>query len=222
MAGTEVALRQPPEAPGPVRLRRRRRTREDVLMLIREAARELFAQRGYASTTTREIARVADVSETLVFRYFRDKASLFDEVVTAPFQQLMNDFVARHPDPTAGGYRHTVARQFTRRVYETFEANEPIFRALLSGPAAEGGAPTLKGLDRFFEQSVDQVERRYAKAGEAPPFDLRIAVRLGLGMIAASVLMRGSLFPDGPPPREALIDALEGIVERSLGGPALD
>lgn len=207
-----------PSAP---RSRRRRRTRDDVLALIREAARELFARRGYAATTTREIARAADVSETLVFRYFSDKATLFDEVVTAPFGQLMDDFVARYPDPTAEGHRQIVARQMTRQVYELFDANQTIFMALMSGPI-DGGSPTLRGLDRFFAQSVDQVSRRYAKAGISPPFDLSIAVRLGLGMIAASVLMCRTLFPDGPPAREPLINALEGIIEQALSGPVLN
>ena len=203
--------------------RRRRRTREDVLALIRESARELFAQRGYAATTTREIARLADVSETLLFRHFSDKATLFGEVVTAPFQQLMDDFAARFPEPT-GHEREVGSRAFTRRVHEMFEANEPMLRALLSGPAdiSDEGTPTLRGMDRFFEQAAEQVERRYAQAGLPPPFDLGIGVRLGLGMIAASVLFRHSLFPDGPPPRTRLVEAIEGIVEGALGGPQLD
>ena len=48
-------------APEP-RTRRRRRTREDVVERIRAAARELFAERGYSFATTKEIARLADVS----------------------------------------------------------------------------------------------------------------------------------------------------------------
>ncbi|MET0246420.1 MAG: TetR/AcrR family transcriptional regulator [Sphingomonas sp.] len=208
-------------SPDPRQRRRRRRTRDDLIALIREAARDLFAQRGYAATTTREIARMADVSETLVFRYFTDKSTLFDEVVTAPFGRMMDDFITKNPDPTTEGYRTTVVRQFTRQVYEFFEANQPLFQAIMSGPV-EGGAPSLKGLDRFFTMAARHVERRYEKAGETPPFDLRIAVRVGLGMIAASVLMHGSLFPDAAPEREALIDTLEGMVELALSGPALD
>lgn len=207
------------------RVRRRRRTREDVIQRIRDAACHLFAERGYAATTTKEIARLADVSETLVFRHFTDKAGLFGEVVTAPFQALMDDFLQRNPDPTSGADRGEAMRSFTRQVYELFERNEGVFRALLSGPAGTdqaGETPTLRGLDRFFDQSVDQVQRRYEKTGEPAPFDLRVGVRLGLGMIAASVLMRDTLFPDGPPDRAAVIGALEHVVEHALAGPMLD
>ncbi|MBW8755882.1 MAG: TetR/AcrR family transcriptional regulator, partial [Sphingomonadales bacterium] len=116
------------------RQRRRRRTREDILQRIREAARKLFADRGYGSTTTREIAQLADVSETLVFRYYRDKATLFNEVVTEPFQQLMDAFVRRHPDSSMDGTVDADTRRFTRQVFELFEENAEMFRALLSGP----------------------------------------------------------------------------------------
>lgn len=202
--------------------RRRRRTREDVTRRISEAAQQLFSERGYDAATTREIARLADVSETLVFRYFGDKATLFDEVVIAPFQRLMDASIARHPDPTADFDREAETRRFTRQVFELFEGNEAIFRAMLAGPSAGDSAPGLRGLAPFFEQSVDQVKQRYASAGLAPPFDLSIGVRVGFGMIAASVLLRDALFPDSPPDREALIDVLEKLVAHSLMGPATD
>lgn len=188
---------------------------------MRDAARQLFAERGYGSTTTREIARVADVSETLLFRYYTDKSRLFNEVVTEPFQALMDEFVQRHPDASADGTVDADTRRFTRQVYELFEQNADMFRALVAGapPSTEGGRPGLAGLTVFFDQAVDQVQRRYEAAGLTPPFDLRIAVRLGFGMIASSVLLRDSLFPDWSPDREAMIHALEHLVAHSLTGP---
>lgn len=210
---------------GAPRARRRRRTREDVTQRIQDAARQLFADRGYGSTTTREIARLADVSETLLFRYYGDKATLFQEVVIAPFHQLMAAFVALHPDPTASFARRAETRRFTRMVYELFENNEEMFRALLTGPPIREGdeaAPGLRGLAPFFDQSVDQVQRRYAAAGMEPPFDLNIGVRLGFGMIASSVILRDALFADDRPDREAVVGVLEQLIAHSLTGPAID
>lgn len=185
----------------------------------------MFAERGYVSTTTREIAQLADVSETLLFRYYGDKATLFGEVVIAPFNQLMAEFVKAHPDATADVEREADTRRFTRRVYELFEANEEMFRALLTGPALpsdENPAPGLRGLGPFFDQSVDQVRKLYAAARMEPPFDLDVGVRLGFGMIAASVILRDALFPENPPSREALIGVLEHLVAKTLAGPTLD
>lgn len=164
------------------------------------------------------------MSETLLFRYHGDKATLYNEVVTEPFARLMDDFVRRNPDPTAPGFSEAVSRPLTRQVYEVFEENSAMFRALFTGqhPAGGDSAPSFKGLAHFFEQSVDQVSRRYESAGQTPTFDLDIGVRLGLGMICASVLLRDALFPDAVPDREALIRALEDIIQTSLGGPAPD
>jgi len=203
--------------------RRRRRTREDVEKRIVDAARQLFTERGYGATTTKEIARLADVSETLLFRYHGDKAALFDAVVIQPFQQLMDAFVDQFPDPTAAGAREA-SKTFTRQVYELFETNEGLFRALLTEriPSSEDAPRPLAGLDPFFRAAVVQVEQRYRAAGIAPPLDLAIGVRLGMGMIASSVLLRDHLFPDGRPDRSAIIRALEHIVFQSLSGPDPD
>ena len=192
-----------------------------MVQRLEAAAHDLFAGRGFAATTTREIARLAGVSETLLFRYYGDKAGLFDAVVTAPFKRLMDDFVQRHPGPAADDDRATDMRRFTRQVYELFEANETMFRALLNGPAGDGigSKPSLAGLIPFFDEAVNQVARQYSAAGQIPPIDLTVGVRLGMGMIASSVLMREMLFFDHTPGREAVITALAYTVEHALSGP---
>ena len=44
---------------------------------ILQAAGQLFARQGYYATTTREIARLAEVSENTLFRHFENKEDLF-------------------------------------------------------------------------------------------------------------------------------------------------
>nr|WP_225955472.1 TetR/AcrR family transcriptional regulator [Kibdelosporangium phytohabitans] len=46
-----------------------------------DAARDLFAERGYDRTTVRDIARQAGVNQALLFRYFGSKEALFAAVV---------------------------------------------------------------------------------------------------------------------------------------------
>ncbi|ONI76994.1 TetR family transcriptional regulator [Actinosynnema sp. ALI-1.44] len=46
-----------------------------------DAARDLFAERGYDRTTVRDIARRAGVNQALLFRYFGSKEALFAAVV---------------------------------------------------------------------------------------------------------------------------------------------
>ena len=73
------------EAP---RLNRRQaakvRTRQKVL----DAARQLFAERGYEPATIRDIAKGAGMSTGAVFANFQDKAELFEAVLTADLVKL--------------------------------------------------------------------------------------------------------------------------------------
>src|SRR5258706_2276068 len=48
---------------------------------IVEFATPLFARRGFAGTTTKEIAEAAGVSEALLFRHFPTKAALYEEIL---------------------------------------------------------------------------------------------------------------------------------------------
>jgi AcrR family transcriptional regulator len=61
-------------------LRPRARTRdpEQKRALLIQTARELFARRGYAETTTADVARRAGVSEGIVFHHFGSKAGLLE------------------------------------------------------------------------------------------------------------------------------------------------
>src|SRR5476649_374982 len=45
------------------------------------AAMPLFARKGFAGTTTKEIAEAAHVSEALVFKHFPSKAALYEEIL---------------------------------------------------------------------------------------------------------------------------------------------
>ncbi|MDB5410415.1 MAG: TetR family transcriptional regulator [Rhodospirillales bacterium] len=45
------------------------------------AAVPLFARKGFAGTTTKEIAEAATVSEALVFKHFPSKAALYEEIL---------------------------------------------------------------------------------------------------------------------------------------------
>jgi AcrR family transcriptional regulator len=60
------------------------RTRQKVL----EAARRLFAERGYEPATIRDIARGAGMSTGAVFANFQDKAELFEAVLSEDMLRL--------------------------------------------------------------------------------------------------------------------------------------
>lgn len=54
---------------------------DDRRRAIVDAAVPLFARKGFAGTTTREVAAAAGVSEALLFRHFPSKQSLYREIL---------------------------------------------------------------------------------------------------------------------------------------------
>src|SRR5580658_6812524 len=69
-----------------------RRPRGTPRRLLLDAARDLFARQDYRSTTTREIAESAGVTEHLLFRHFGSKAALFREALVLPFTSFVDAF----------------------------------------------------------------------------------------------------------------------------------
>lgn len=72
---------QPLEELGEVRGNRRLQSKLRTRRKVMEAARRLFALRGYDAATVREIAREAGMSTGAVFANFQDKADLFEAVL---------------------------------------------------------------------------------------------------------------------------------------------
>lgn len=200
------------------RRRRPRRSREEVLDLIRTSALRLFAERGFAGTTTLEIARHADVSETLLFRHFGDKASLYDAVVSAPFLKIIEAFKEhrrrqpRHDADEQDPYHQSV------ELYDFFDQNREIFSALVLGSASleDGKQVRLTGLEDAFRQAAEEVHDAYAKASEAPPFNADVAARLAFGTVAASVLLRPLLFSGSDASSDEIRETLKIMSARSL------
>ncbi|MBQ1010999.1 TetR/AcrR family transcriptional regulator [Micromonospora sp. M51] len=93
------------------RAERSQRTREKVI----EAARELFVAQGYGATSLQEVADRAGVAVQTVYFVFRNKRTLFKDVVdtsiagdTAPVATMDREwFRAACADPTAAGQLRT-------------------------------------------------------------------------------------------------------------------
>lgn len=62
--------------------------KSDVPARIAHAAAALFSRQGYHGTATREIARLADVSEVTIFRHFENKEDIFESALTSSFTAI--------------------------------------------------------------------------------------------------------------------------------------
>lgn len=55
---------------------------------ILNAAKKLFNEQGYKSTTTKQIAETADVGEGTIYNYFKNKADIYVEILLSSFAEI--------------------------------------------------------------------------------------------------------------------------------------
>ncbi|MCS7215285.1 MAG: helix-turn-helix domain-containing protein [Thermodesulfovibrio sp.] len=71
-------------------------TMTDTKKKILKSALRLFSQKGYLGTTTKEIAKEAQIAEVTLFRYFNSKERLFIEVLKSQsFLPTLKDLIPK-------------------------------------------------------------------------------------------------------------------------------
>lgn len=97
--------------------------------LIVEAALRLFAQRGFASTTTDDIARAAGISQPYVIRLFGSKRALFVAVVDHAFDVVFG-VLGAVPRGHGGGDRLAAMQDAYREIADDREIALMILQAV--------------------------------------------------------------------------------------------
>lgn len=97
-------------APGGGRMAAEERRRQIV-----SVAMQLFAERGFRGTTTKEIAQAAGVSEAIIFRHFATKDDLYTAIID------FKSCGAPDADPFAGELLHPVVGKIRRCAVEMME-----------------------------------------------------------------------------------------------------
>ena len=182
---------------------RRRRRASDVRVLILDAARKLFAERGYARTTTRAIAEEAGASEVLLFRYFQSKADLFREAVAEPFDGLLRDFNRTYAG-TALQNTERRARDYVGELFDFLSKDRGLVLALIANRTFGDDADdeSLPGLPAYFGDATRFLGQIYEAAGLEPTLDPAFGARTAFACVVASALFQDWLFKDLGGPEE--------------------
>ena len=164
-----------------------------------DAARELFGSRDYRSTTTRDIADAAGVTEYLVFRHFGSKAGLFREALVLPFTKFVDDFGRTWqtvvPDETD---EEDLAREFVGHLYDLLLEHRGLVVTLVASESltgeeavAAGIADIQKALTVLSEISADGMRHRGMRSRQ-PGLPAQSTVALIFGMVALRSIFGGS------------------------------
>ena len=207
-----VALPETPTAtPTP------RRPRGEARRLLLAEAQNLFSRKDYRSTTTREIADAAGVTEHLLFRYFGSKAGLFREAIVLPFTDFVDGFARTwqtlRPEDTD---EQTLARHFVGQLYDVLAEHRGLLLTLVAAEdlgdemESAGLADIRAALATLGRISTEGMQLR-GMTSDQPALPAHSTVAMIVGMVA----LRPTLFGDNPPSRDAIVDEL---VQATLHG----
>jgi AcrR family transcriptional regulator len=195
-----------------------RRPRGEPRRLLLEAARNLFARKDYRSTTTREIAEAAGVTEHLLFRHFGSKAGLFREALVAPFTDFVDRFAHTWrtivPDRTD---EEELARHFVGQLYDVLTDHRGLVLTLVSSEdldaddTRESGITDVRqALTTLGQISTEGIQLRGMRSDQ-PSLPAHSTVAMIVGMVA----LRSTFFGGEPPSRDAIV---EELVQATLHG----
>jgi AcrR family transcriptional regulator len=188
-----------------------RRPRGEPRRLLLDAARTLFARQDYRSTTTREIAQAAGVTEHLLFRNFGSKAALFREALVLPFVSFVDEFgqtwqsvIPEETDETE------LTRLFVSQLYDVFVEHQGLLLTLMASEtlsdeeqADAGIAEIRRAITLLGQISVEGMQLRGMRS-DHPDLPAHSTV----SMIAGMAALRTTYFGNKQPPREVIVEEL--------------
>jgi AcrR family transcriptional regulator len=149
-----------------------------------ETATELFADKGFRGTTTREIAELARVNEAIIFRHFQSKEELYWAVIEHQCQdrrvhKAMREYAAK--DLPVEEVFKGVALEFLRA-----KDSKSILNRLLLFSALEHHVLSERffrtHMAEFYEETAKYI-RRQIEAGKLRDVDPLLAARGFWGML---------------------------------------
>lgn len=179
-----------------------RMTAEDRRQQILEVAVELFSQKGFRGTTTKEIALAAGVNEAIIYRHFATKSDLYDAIMdqkaTSPLVKSMQETVSQAME---AGDDRLVFETMAFHMLEFHDHDESAMRLLLYS-ALEGHELAERifrnHILRTHRQMAEYVQRRIDE-GAFREVDPLTAVRGFLGMLISQVMHRKFFEREGGP-----------------------
>lgn len=186
------------------------------------AAIESFSEKGYAATSTSEIAKKAGVAEGTIFRHYKTKKDLLLGIVAPTMAKLLAPFVIKDLYKVLDT-KYERFEDFLRAMMENrivfVKKNLPLIKILIQEIPFH---PELK--EQFFERIAKKVFDRYVKLTEyyqekgqiisIPPQQV---IRLTLTTIIGYLFGRYILFPESNWNDEEEIEATIGFLLRALG-----
>ena len=198
------------ELSGTRRGRQIQRKRHDILT----AAIQVFSEKGYASTTTKDITNAADIGESTLYSYFDSKR----DILLAIFNENHLIFDGLFLKSNAVANRTSLVALFEQSL-EIFTSHLLLTRTILSEAWVDNEILNEYVLKRLQEISsiLENFIKNQIEAGIFRDFDPALGARLAMGMFFSLVLpaLRGV---EPPPTSDKRRELSEAVVSLMLDG----
>ena len=138
---------------------------QDRYDTILDAAKGAFAAKGFEGTSIADIARIARISDGLVYRYFRNKRELLYEVLRKFYERILLDLeiqVFKHDAFLAR------LEALIRRHLEVFVSDTDLCRLFISEvrTASDYEGSSIQELNRLYTSVLIRIVKHAMKTGE--------------------------------------------------------
>jgi AcrR family transcriptional regulator len=181
-----MTARTPGEADGGRREKRKAQNRTKLL----EAARKVFAEKGYGEATARDIVRETDLATGTFYNYFDDKQDVF---------MALLDEMAETGRAVARAQRQDSARSLEERVSNAFRAyfewavaEDAMFDVFRRNAGVIAFLPDREPFELGISEFIEDLTA-WADAGDIPAvdFELLAVASVGMGFQVATHLVEG-------------------------------
>jgi AcrR family transcriptional regulator len=190
-------------------------TETETRSRILHAAEQLFAQRGFDGTTTRDLAQTVGVAEGTLFRHFPNKKAILTEVVTQGWVEILTDLLTELSE--MGSYK-AVAKVLQHRMLNLHKnaarlkvcfVEAQLHPELQEHIQAEVIVKMTDVAEAFFQTAMDR--------GVYRPMNAKIVAHVFLGMFAIAGFSQNTLLEPSAS-IQSIQEMGEGLADIFLNG----
>ncbi|MQR97001.1 TetR/AcrR family transcriptional regulator [Fictibacillus phosphorivorans] len=199
-------------------------TMSDKQRKILEAAIDTFSEKGYAASSTSEIAKKAGVAEGTIFRHFKTKKELLLAIVTPTVAKFVAPFFIKSfaKEVFENEYEHyeDFIRVVAKNRLEFVRKQFPVLKIFIQEIAFhdELREPFQKLFTEHVYQKFKKIIKHFQEKGEIVSLPPETIMRMTASSIIGYILPRFLLFSDKEWDDEKEIDQIVSFIMYGLTG----
>ena len=191
-----------------------RRARKQQIL---DAARSVFAARGFQKTRMSDVAQAAKASQGTLYHYYRSKDELFVALFSTWAEQMAGVVTELSGAPTSAAEKLEILGQIGLAYLQTDEDLLPVFVEFwayaLHNPKA---AKSFRNLFQAMQQSCAEIIEQGIARGEFKPIDVEILSALPLVVLDGVVLLSLLVGKDVVEPEQLIRQTLQLVLNGLL------